>query len=98
MAKKGKFDYILLETTGLADPGGLLISLFVYLYCFAGPIASMFWIDEELCCDLFLDGACCVRLVVFSSLCTRVLIHCSIYLFRSQRSSKHGASLQASSR
>ncbi|CAH1773008.1 unnamed protein product [Owenia fusiformis] len=41
MKKKGKFDYILLETTGLADPG---------------PIASMFWIDEELCSDLFLDG------------------------------------------
>lgn len=24
MKKKGKFDYILLETTGLADPGNLL--------------------------------------------------------------------------
>jgi len=41
MEKRGKFDYILLETTGLADPG---------------PIASMFWLDEELCSDLFLDG------------------------------------------
>ncbi|GAB1600489.1 COBW domain-containing protein 1-like [Argonauta hians] len=41
MLKKGKFDYILLETTGLADPG---------------PIASMFWLDEELCSDIFLDG------------------------------------------
>lgn len=41
MLKRGKFDYILLETTGLADPG---------------PIASIFWIDEELCSDLFLDG------------------------------------------
>jgi G3E family GTPase len=31
MTKRGKFDYILLETTGLADPGMLLIpfSLFV---------------------------------------------------------------------
>ncbi|XP_025109920.1 COBW domain-containing protein 1-like [Pomacea canaliculata] len=41
MSKRGKFDYILLETTGLADPG---------------PIASMFWLDEELCSDIFLDG------------------------------------------
>ncbi|XP_036361151.1 COBW domain-containing protein 1 [Octopus sinensis] len=41
MLKKGKFDYILLETTGLADPG---------------PIASMFWVDEELCSDIYLDG------------------------------------------
>ena len=29
----GKFDYILLETTGLADPA---------------PVAAMFWLDEEL--------------------------------------------------
>ena len=35
------FDYILLETTGLADPG---------------PIASMFWLDAELGSDLYLDG------------------------------------------
>lgn len=41
MSKKGKFDYILLETTGLADPG---------------PIASIFWLDEELCSDIYLDG------------------------------------------
>ncbi|XP_052776539.1 zinc-regulated GTPase metalloprotein activator 1-like [Mya arenaria] len=41
MTKKGRFDYILLETTGLADPG---------------PIASIFWLDEELCSDLYLDG------------------------------------------
>ncbi len=41
MQKKGKFDYILLETTGLADPA---------------PIASMFWLDEELGSDLYLDG------------------------------------------
>ncbi|XP_064624263.1 zinc-regulated GTPase metalloprotein activator 1-like [Lineus longissimus] len=41
MTKKGRFDYILLETTGLADPG---------------PIAAIFWMDEELCSDLFLDG------------------------------------------
>ncbi|XP_074648932.1 zinc-regulated GTPase metalloprotein activator 1-like isoform X2 [Tubulanus polymorphus] len=41
MLKRGRFDYILLETTGLADPG---------------PIASIFWIDDELCSDVFLDG------------------------------------------
>ncbi|XP_071836351.1 zinc-regulated GTPase metalloprotein activator 1A-like isoform X2 [Apostichopus japonicus] len=41
MEKKGRFDYILLETTGLADPG---------------PIASIFWLDEELGCDIYLDG------------------------------------------
>ena len=41
MEKKGKFDYILLETTGLADPG---------------PIASIFWMDDELGSDIYLDG------------------------------------------
>ncbi|KAI5086656.1 COBW domain-containing protein 1, partial [Silurus meridionalis] len=41
MQKKGKFDYILLETTGLADPGA---------------VASMFWVDAELGSDLYLDG------------------------------------------
>jgi len=41
MEKKGKFDYILLETTGLADPG---------------PIASIFWLDDELEADVFLDA------------------------------------------
>ncbi|KAG1659311.1 COBW domain-containing protein 1 [Nymphon striatum] len=41
MEKKGKFDYIILETTGLADPG---------------PIASIFWLDKELGSELFLDG------------------------------------------
>lgn len=41
MLQKGKFDYILLETTGLADPG---------------PIAQMFWLDEALCSFVFLDG------------------------------------------
>ena len=33
MEKKGKFDYILLETTGLADPG---------------PVASIFWMDDVI--------------------------------------------------
>ncbi|KAG8513012.1 COBW domain-containing protein 2 [Galemys pyrenaicus] len=41
MEKKGKFDYILLETTGLADPGA---------------VASMFWVDAELGMDIYLDG------------------------------------------
>uniref|UniRef100_A0A5K3F0J2 CobW domain-containing protein n=2 Tax=Mesocestoides corti TaxID=53468 RepID=A0A5K3F0J2_MESCO len=41
MKKRGKFDYIMLETTGLADPG---------------PIASLFWMDESLCSQLALDG------------------------------------------
>ncbi|KAL2267635.1 hypothetical protein VTJ83DRAFT_4912 [Remersonia thermophila] len=41
MEKKGKFDYILLETTGLADPGN---------------IAPMFWMDEGLGSTIYLDG------------------------------------------
>ncbi|KAG8455213.1 hypothetical protein GDO86_001416 [Hymenochirus boettgeri] len=41
MQKKGKFDYILLETTGLADPGA---------------VASMFWVDAELGSEIYLDG------------------------------------------
>uniref|UniRef100_A0A8I3W7H8 CobW C-terminal domain-containing protein n=1 Tax=Callithrix jacchus TaxID=9483 RepID=A0A8I3W7H8_CALJA len=41
MQKKGKFDYILLETTGLADPGA---------------VASMFWVNAELGSDIYLDG------------------------------------------
>lgn len=41
MERKGKFDYILLETTGLADPA---------------PIAGMFWMDDELGSQIYLDG------------------------------------------
>uniref|UniRef100_A0A8C2SS13 COBW domain-containing protein 1-like n=1 Tax=Coturnix japonica TaxID=93934 RepID=A0A8C2SS13_COTJA len=41
MQKRGKFDYILLETTGLADPGA---------------VASMFWVDSELGSEIYLDG------------------------------------------
>ncbi|KNE59535.1 hypothetical protein AMAG_03802 [Allomyces macrogynus ATCC 38327] len=41
MQKRGKFDYILLETTGLADPE---------------PIIGMFWMDEDLGADVYLDG------------------------------------------
>lgn len=41
MDRQGDFDYILLETTGLADPGNL---------------APMFWLDEGLGSSIFLDG------------------------------------------
>uniref|UniRef100_UPI00398F6403 zinc-regulated GTPase metalloprotein activator 1 isoform X1 n=2 Tax=Pristiophorus japonicus TaxID=55135 RepID=UPI00398F6403 len=41
MQKRGKFDYILLETTGLADPGA---------------VSTMFWVDAELGSDVYLDG------------------------------------------
>eukprot|EP00736_Rhodelphis_marinus_P004333 Rmarinus@m.29377 len=41
MEKRHKFDYILIETTGLADPG---------------PVASVFWVDEELELDITLDA------------------------------------------
>ncbi|KAL5966021.1 COBW domain-containing protein 1 [Taenia solium] len=41
MKNRGKFDYILLETTGLADPG---------------PIGALFWLDESLCSQIALDG------------------------------------------
>uniref|UniRef100_A0A3Q3N6W5 COBW domain containing n=1 Tax=Mastacembelus armatus TaxID=205130 RepID=A0A3Q3N6W5_9TELE len=50
MEKKGKFDYILLETTGLADPGA---------------VASMFWVDAELGSDVYLDGKIFVPTRVF---------------------------------
>ncbi|KAF4308718.1 Cobalamin (vitamin B12) biosynthesis CobW-like protein [Botryosphaeria dothidea] len=41
MERRGAFDYILLETTGLADPGN---------------IAPLFWIDEGLGSTIYLDG------------------------------------------
>jgi G3E family GTPase len=41
MERKGAFDYILLETTGLADPGN---------------IAPLFWMDEGLGSTIYLDG------------------------------------------
>ncbi|KAI5786858.1 CobW/HypB/UreG, nucleotide-binding domain-containing protein [Pyronema domesticum] len=41
MQRSGTFDYILLETTGLADPGN---------------IAPLFWLDEGLGSSIFLDG------------------------------------------
>ncbi|KAI0088717.1 cobW-domain-containing protein [Irpex rosettiformis] len=55
MQRKGAFDHILLETTGLADPG---------------PIASLFWQNEEysmgLGRDIHLDGVVCVVDAVFA--------------------------------
>ena len=41
MQKRGVFDYILLETTGLADPGNL---------------APIFWVDDGLGSTIYLDG------------------------------------------
>ncbi|TID23383.1 Cobalamin (vitamin B12) biosynthesis CobW-like protein [Venturia nashicola] len=41
MERQGKFDYILLETTGLADPGN---------------IAPIFWVDDGLGSTIYLDG------------------------------------------
>lgn len=41
MDRLGTFDYILLETTGLADPGN---------------IAPLFWVDEGLGSTIYLDG------------------------------------------
>lgn len=38
---KDKIDYILLETTGVADPA---------------PIAKMFWLDEALALNVYIDG------------------------------------------
>ncbi|KII91807.1 hypothetical protein PLICRDRAFT_157170 [Plicaturopsis crispa FD-325 SS-3] len=56
---RGRFDYVVLETTGLADPG---------------PIASMFWhneefsspgIDDDGMAGIALDGVVCVVDAVF---------------------------------
>jgi G3E family GTPase len=41
MERSGAFDYILLETSGLADPGN---------------IAPLFWVDEGLGSSIYLDG------------------------------------------
>ncbi|KIJ54866.1 hypothetical protein M422DRAFT_240955 [Sphaerobolus stellatus SS14] len=55
MSRRGAFDHILLETTGLADPG---------------PIAAMFWQNEEYAEGLgrviALDGVICVVDAVFA--------------------------------
>ena len=41
MERRGAFDYILLETSGLADPGN---------------IAPLFWVDDGLGSSIYLDG------------------------------------------
>ena len=41
LRRRRTFDYVLLETTGLADPG---------------PIASLFWLDPALQSQVYLDG------------------------------------------
>lgn len=41
MERRGSFDYILLETSGLADPGN---------------IAPLFWVDDGLGSSIYLDG------------------------------------------
>ena len=41
MKRRDKFDYILIETTGLADPG---------------PVAQTFFVDDEMQSQLSLDG------------------------------------------
>ena len=41
MERRGAFDYILLETSGLADPGN---------------IAPLFWVDDGLGSTIYLDG------------------------------------------
>jgi len=55
MQKRGKFDYILLETTGLADPG---------------PIAAMFWLDDELGSEIYLDGKIASLLEIMQPPCS----------------------------
>ena len=65
MRKRGRFDYILLETTGLADPGrGVarcwLMTFLMGYRCPIGPIASMFWENESMSDCIYLDGVVCV--------------------------------------
>jgi G3E family GTPase len=42
---KSRFDYVIIETTGVANPG---------------PIITTFWTDDALCSTLRLDGVVCV--------------------------------------
>jgi hypothetical protein len=52
--RRNQFDYILLETTGVADPL---------------PIAKMFWLDDELHSDLILDGRSFESMRRFDRIC-----------------------------
>ena len=45
MLKKGSFDHVIIETSGLADPG---------------PLINMFWLDEVFQDKLYFDGVVCV--------------------------------------
>uniref|UniRef100_A0A8C9LC59 Uncharacterized protein n=1 Tax=Pavo cristatus TaxID=9049 RepID=A0A8C9LC59_PAVCR len=69
MQKRGKFDYILLETTGLADPGA---------------VASMFWVDSELGSDIYLDGKQC-KLVLQHVGIAYLCIVCPFFFFQMYR-------------
>lgn len=68
--RKSKFDYIIIETSGMADPGTSLrfpkrtgigaciweIYLYNQKHPYTGPVASCLWVDEELESQLYLDG------------------------------------------
>lgn len=70
MERKSKFDYIIIETSGMADPGTSLrfpkrtgigaciweIYLYNQKHPYTGPVASCLWVDEELESQLYLDG------------------------------------------
>jgi len=77
MMKKGLFDYIVLETTGLADPGTVYLLLASFLTSTRGPIATMFWRNEEYAtglADIVLDGVLCVVDAVFGLKVSRTRI------------------------
>lgn len=59
---KDKFDYILIETTGVANPG---------------PVVSVFWADDNLDTSLRLDGVVCVvdSVNILNYLHTNELVH-----------------------
>ncbi|KIJ33148.1 hypothetical protein M422DRAFT_35623, partial [Sphaerobolus stellatus SS14] len=65
MSRRGAFDHILLEMTGLADPDRISNSGIII-----GPIAAMFWQNEEYAEGLgrviALDGVICVVDAVFA--------------------------------
>lgn len=69
MRKQGAFDYIMLETTGLADPGTCftmgLVHLILMNMFVSGPIAAMFWQNEDFSDQITLDGVICVVDAVF---------------------------------
>ncbi|KAG0686850.1 hypothetical protein C6P40_003272 [Pichia californica] len=64
--KNKGFDHILLETTGLADPG---------------PITTMFWLDDGLLSNVYIDGVVTVLDAGNIEKCL-ILISISIYLYK----------------